>query len=93
MKATLKQAIHAGKKIGVNFEVISPDTLKRGINVELEHGKRHGRTNITNDSILLSATIAMAHLEEFPDYYDALEKMELRLKKKWHGRRKPSVFI
>jgi Protein of unknown function (DUF5661) len=77
----------------VDFEVISPETLQVGINVELEHGRRHGRTNVTNDSISLSATIALAHLEEFPDYYEALEKMEQRLKKKWKGRRKPDVFL
>lgn len=93
MKVTKAQASRVGKKLGVNFGVISLETLQAGINVELEHGRRHGRTNVTNDSISLSATIALAHLEEFPDYYEALEKMEQRLKKKWKGRRKPDVFL
>lgn len=92
-KATKTQTLRAGKKLGVNFDVISVDTLQTGINVELEHGKRHGRTNITNDSIILSATIALAHLEEFPDYYEALEKMEEKLKLKWKGKKKPNIFI
>jgi dTDP-4-amino-4,6-dideoxygalactose transaminase len=66
-KVTKTQAIRAAKKLGVNLDVIDIDILKKGINVELEHGKRHGKTNVTNDSITLSLTIALAHLEEFPN--------------------------
>ncbi len=93
MKITKAQAARAGKKLGVNFDVVDIDTLKNGINVELEHGRRHGITNITNDSILMSAKIALAHLEEFLDYYDALEKMEIQLKKKWEKKKKPEIFL
>ncbi len=93
MKITKSQAQRAGKKLGVNFDVISVETLKQGMNVELEHGKRHGITNVTNDNILISAKIALAHLEEFADYYEELEKMETKLKKKWKGRRKIDIFL
>lgn len=93
MKITKTQAERAGKKLDVNFDVVDIDTLKKGMNVELEHGRRHGITNVTNDNLLISAKIALAHLEEFPDYYKALEKMEIKLKKKWHGKRSPSVFL
>lgn len=93
MKITKAQAARAGKKLGVDFDIVDIDTLKQGMNVELEHGKRHGITNITNDNILISAKIAMAHLEEYPDYYEALEKMENKLKKKWKGKNKPHVFL
>ncbi len=92
MKITKAQALRAGKKLNVNFEVVDVETLKDGMNVELEHGRRRGITNITNDGILLSAQIALAHLAEFPDYYDALEKMEEKLKKKWKGKKKPNIF-
>ena len=36
--------------------------------------------------------IAMAHLNEFPDYYYALKKMESRLEKHWAGKTKPPLF-
>lgn len=93
MKVTKAQARRAGKKLNVDFDVIDEDTLKFGMNIELEHGKRHGITNVTNDSILVSAKIALAHLEEYPDYYEALEKMEDKLKKKWKGKKKPHIFL
>jgi hypothetical protein len=49
MKIT-KQALGAAKKLKVNLDKIELITLKKAINVELEHGK-HSKTNITNDSI------------------------------------------
>ena len=93
MKITKQQALRVGNKLSVNFEAIDVETLQAGINVEMEHGNRRGKTNVTNNSILLSAKIALAHLEEFPDYYEALEKMEVKLKKKWKGKRKPFLFL
>ena len=50
--------------------------LKKGLEVELEHGKKIAETNITNDDVYLTAKIAWAHLHEIPDYYTRLEKME-----------------
>ncbi|GAI79999.1 unnamed protein product, partial [marine sediment metagenome] len=52
-------------------------------NVELEHGSENLRTNVTNDDSLVTGKIALAHLNEFPDYYDRLEKMEEEADKFW----------
>jgi hypothetical protein len=47
-----------------------------GLNVELEHGAIHKKTNVTDDDGKLTGEIALAHLKEFPDYYTRLGKME-----------------
>ena len=47
-----------------------------GMDVELEHGKVGPRTNVTNDDPVLTGKIAWAHLNEIPDYYTRLYKME-----------------
>jgi hypothetical protein len=44
--------------------------------VELEHGRHDPVTDVTDDDPLVTARIAWAHLKEFPDYYDRLERME-----------------
>jgi hypothetical protein len=94
MRVTKTQTLRVGKKLNVNFDHVHVDTLRHGINVELEHGSRHGpNLNVTNNSITKSAIIALAHIYEFPDYYEALEKMEEKLKQKWRGKRKPSIFL
>lgn len=46
------------------------------MDVELEHGRRDPATNVTNDDPILTGKIALAHLNEFPDYYIRLIKME-----------------
>jgi hypothetical protein len=42
-----------------------------GLNIELEHGNRNINTNVTDNDLIKTAKIALAHLEEFPDYYNS----------------------
>jgi hypothetical protein len=46
------------------------------MDVELEHGLRDSATNVTDDDPLSTGKIALAHLNEFADYYTWLAKME-----------------
>ena len=47
-----------------------------GMDVELEHGTHDLETNVTDDDVVVTAKIARAHLNEFPDYYSRLAVME-----------------
>jgi hypothetical protein len=69
---TIQDAIRIGRKLGVDFSVIRPETLLQGIQVEMEHGTQNPRTNVTDDKLEPTAKIALAHLEEDPKYYYAL---------------------
>jgi len=89
---TLEHARTIGHILSVNFKVISIHTLKKGMNVELEHGIDNVKTNVTNDDLIMTAKIALAHLAEYPDYYERLEKMERNAEKYWDGKRKPHIF-
>jgi hypothetical protein len=75
---TLDQARAAGERIGIDWD-ISPFSLEQfrmGMDVELEHGTADPQTNVTGDDLIMTAKIARAHLNEFPDYYTRLAKME-----------------
>jgi hypothetical protein len=50
--------------------------LVQGMLVELEHGSNNEKTNITNDDPEQTLKIVLAHLDEIPDYYTRLKKME-----------------
>lgn len=52
-----------------------------GLDVELEHGLIDPSTDVTGDDPLLTGKIALAHLNEFADYYTRLDKMEQQAKK------------
>lgn len=59
-------------------EGIELEAFRKGMEVELEHGSRDPRTNVTDDDPILTGKIALAHLRELSDYYDRLEEMERR---------------
>ena len=51
-----------------------------------EHGTDNSRTNVTGDDPFITGKIALAHLNEFPDYYTRLEKMEKEAEAFWEGK-------
>lgn len=81
----LQDTLYVASILGVNFDKFSPDEFLEGINIELEHGKVNSKTNVTNDNLITTAKIALAHLNEFPNYYNkeyGLKKFESFLKSK-----------
>ena len=56
------------------------------MDVELEHGSIDSLTNLTDDEPLSTAKIALAHLNEIPDYYTRLKKMETEAKAYWKSK-------
>jgi hypothetical protein len=75
---TLDEARAAGERIGVDWDAspFSLEQFRMGMDVELEHGTRDPETNVTGDDVITTAKIARAHLNEIPDYYTRLAKME-----------------
>jgi predicted phosphoribosyltransferase len=81
------------KKLKVNLDVVSIDTLCVGVKIELEHGLIHPRTNVSDNNLMKTIKIALAHIEEFPDYYDRLLRLEAQAEKYWRGRHKPHIWL
>lgn len=67
---TNQEILDIAKILDVNFDKFSFDDFKRGIIVELEHGFLNIKTNVTNNNLEKTAKIALAHLNEFPNYYN-----------------------
>lgn len=66
----IEDALYVANIIGITFDKFSPDDLLRGMDIELEHGLNNPKTNVTNNNILTTAKIALAHLNEYPNYYN-----------------------
>lgn len=73
---TLEEAKRIGESLGINWSKFDVEQFRMGLDVEQEHGKRDSSTNVTQDDEVLTGKIALAHLNEFPDYYTRLQKME-----------------
>jgi hypothetical protein len=87
-KFTLEEAGQIGEKLGIKWDQFDVEQFRDGMNVELEHGSRDPLTNVTNDDPLVTGKIALAHLNEFPDYYKRLEQMEKEAEAYWESKNK-----
>ena len=73
---TIEEAKQIGEALGIDWSKFAIEQYRMGLDVELEHGRVDQHTNVTNDDPIMTGKIALAHLNEFPDYYTRLDKME-----------------
>ena len=81
----INDVYYAASLLGLTFDKFTPEELLIGINIELEHGSINPKTNVTNNDLIVTTKIALAHLNEFPNYYNkeyGLLKFEEFLKSK-----------
>jgi hypothetical protein len=79
---TQDEARRVGEQIGIDWGTAPFDVeqFRMGMDVELEHGLHDLATNVTGDDPMVTGKIALAHLNEFPDYYTRLDQMEEQAK-------------
>ena len=80
---TTEQAKEIGEKLGIRWDKFDAEQFRRGMDVELEHGSIDPNTDVSNDDPLITGKIALAHLNEFPDYYTRLDRMEKDAEEFW----------
>ena len=75
---TAEEARSVGEQIGIDWASAPFDVeqFRMGMDVELEHGRHDPATDVTGDDAITTGKIALAHLNEFPDYYTRLARME-----------------
>ena len=73
---TAEEAKIIGEELGIDWSKFNIEQYRMGLDIELEHGLVDPHTNVTNDDPIMTGKITLAHLNEFPDYYTRLDKME-----------------
>lgn len=75
---TIEDASNALAAAGLDIsgEKYGLEQVQAGMNVELEHGTRFPDLDVTGDDPVITIKITLAHLREFPDYYERLDVME-----------------
>ena len=82
-----EEAKEIGEALHIDWSRFDVEQFRMGLDVELEHGRIDPDTNVTNDDPITTGKIALAHLNEFPDYYTRLDKLEEEAKK-FHKKQK-----
>ncbi len=67
---SIKDVLKVAKILNIDFTKFSLEDFITGINIEFEHGLINPLTNVTNNDLLTTSKIALAHLNEYPDYYN-----------------------
>jgi hypothetical protein len=85
---TREEALSVATRLGMDFERLKYDLeqFRMGLDIELEHGLRSPETDVTGDDSIITAKIALAHLNEFPDYYTRLAVLEREAADHWRRR-------
>lgn len=73
---TVEQARAIGAALDIDWSRFDVEQFRMGLDVELEHGSHDPFTDVTHDDPIITGKIALAHLNEFADYYTRLKKME-----------------
>jgi len=84
-QTTNEEARRVGDEIGVDWSRFDLEQFRAGMDVEFEHGSHDSQTDVTGDDPILTGKIALAHMKEFPDYYERLERMENEAERDWEG--------
>jgi hypothetical protein len=84
---TTDEAKRVGDQLHIDWKQVDLEEFRKGMAVELEHGTHDPKTDVTHDDPLLTGKIAWAHINEYPDYYTRLEKMEGEAERYWATRK------
>jgi hypothetical protein len=82
-RTTREEARRVGDEFGVDWDRFKLEQFRIGMDVEYEHGAHDPQTDVTGDDPILTGKIALAHMKEFPDYYERLERMEKEAEREW----------
>ena len=86
-RTTREEAQRVGDEIGVDWNHLDLEQFRLGMDVEFEHGSHDPETDVTHDDPIVTGKIALAHMKEFPDYYERLERMEAEAEQYWSTRK------
>lgn len=83
---TTEEAKQIGETLGIDWSKFDVEQFRMGLDVEMEHGLINLHTNVSNDDPVITGKIALAHLNEYPDYYTRLDRMEREAEGYWSHR-------
>jgi hypothetical protein len=86
------EAKRIGDSLGIPWVEFGVDQFRMGLNIELEHGRRDPSTDVTHDEPIVTGKIALAHLNEIPDYYTRLAVMENKAERTKSTQRRGSLW-
>jgi hypothetical protein len=80
---SLTEAKQIGYTLGIDWQAFGVEQFHIGLEEEFDHGPIDRQTIISDDEALITGKIALAHLNEYPDYYTRLFAREKEADEYW----------
>jgi len=82
-----EEAKRVGESLHIDWEQVDLEDFRQGLMGKHESGAIDPETGLTYDSVLLTAKVVLAHMQEFPDYFTRLAKLKEEVDQYQSGRR------
>jgi hypothetical protein len=84
---SIDEARRVGESLHIDWEQVDLEEFRQGLMGNHKPGAVDPETGLTYDSVLLTAKVVLAHMEEFPDYFTRLAKLKEEVDEYQAGRR------
>ena len=79
-KYSLEDGIEIGSELGITFDRFDAGQFADGINIELVNCGKTPGTDVSKDDLLEAGRVALAHLNDEPEYYVLMHRKEMEAK-------------
>ena len=85
-RRTTSEEARVGDAIGVYRNRLELEQFRAGMDVRVRARLHDPQTDVAHDDPIVTGKIALAHMKEFSDYYERLERMEREAEREWAGK-------
>ena len=82
-RTSTEEARRVGDAIGVDWNRFDLEQFRTGWTSSSSTAATTRRRTSPHDDPIITGKIALAHMKEFPDYYERLERMEREAERDW----------
>jgi uncharacterized protein DUF5661 len=83
---SIDQARRVGESLHIDWQQVDLEEFRQGLMGNHKPGAVDPETGLTYDSVLLTAKVVLAHMEQFPDYFTRLAKLKEEVDEYQSGR-------
>jgi len=81
-----EEAKRIGDSLYIDWDQVDLEQFRKGLMGNHKQGSIDPVTELTYDGMLLSGKVVLTHMEQFPDYFNRLEKIKTEIDE-YHARR------
>ena len=70
------KAKRIGESLHIDWDQVDLEQFRQGLMVDHEQAAKNPEPGLPYDGVFLAGKVVLAHIQEFPDYFNRLAKLE-----------------